>query len=281
LLRLSSATDVGALSDLQLLSCRLASYYQAPEMDGYFRLAHSINADWSQNRFHRQIMRLCTPGMSIVDLGCGSAHAYDNLGGLGIHYVGVDWSGEQIERNRARFGEKAAFVTASLYDTGLEGGQFDLVMSLFTLEHLVFPHLFLHEAVRLARPGGLIVILCPSFRPYGRIPSLDFGGEVAPLRKKLAGGHARDALRHFFLRNLYYPWVLKRRYPRDRYPFLINLEPSCLRGVYYPDNDAVYFVDRDEVIRELSQLGAGPDPEIGDQQSKRGSTCLVVVRRHR
>jgi ubiquinone/menaquinone biosynthesis C-methylase UbiE len=278
-IRFASATDPGAGDNLQGLNQQLAAFYAGEQMRAYYALAHSRNVDWKQKRYHRLIRPECRPGMEVLDLGCGSAHGYVNLQDAGIRYLGVDWSEEQIERNRGDLAPAAEFRASSLYDTGLESDRFDLVFSLFTLEHLVFPHRFLREAMRLTKPGAPLIILCPNFRPFGRIPSLDYGGAIAPLKDKLRHGRMRESAYHLFLRTVYYPVLIRRKFPRSRYPFLINLAPSCLRGTYYPDNDAVYFVDRDEVRDELLALGSEDiTPKLVRGKDDR-SVCFVAVRK--
>jgi ubiquinone/menaquinone biosynthesis C-methylase UbiE len=87
---------------------------------------------------HQLIRDVITPGTNVLDLGCGSAHAFHNMRARGVSYVGVDWSARQIEENRRRFaGADAEFVSASLYRTGLPGEGFDCVFSTYVIEHLV------------------------------------------------------------------------------------------------------------------------------------------------
>jgi len=255
-LHLVSATDPDAAPALHALNGRLAAYYNRAAIREYYRIADSVNKVWSRPSYHMLIRELTRPGMTVLDMGCGSGHAFANLQDRDVQYTGVDWSETQIAENTKAYGTGPSFVAGSLYDTRLPADSYSICFSLYVLEHLVWPHLFLKEMVRLTRPGGLIAVLCPDFRSLGRIPSLRYGKTVAPLREKVRRGLLIDGVRHLFLRTVRYPWVLRRRYPKERFPFLINLEPSCLGGAYYADNDAVYFVDREEVSAELARLGA-------------------------
>jgi hypothetical protein len=150
------------------------------------------------------------------------------------------------------------------------------------LEHLVWPHLFLEEMMRLTKPGGHLLIECPHFRPRNRIPSLCYGRSVAPLSEKLRKGRLFDAAIHFVQRQWSYPNKIRRRFSREQFPFLINLEPSCLSGLYYPDNDAVYFVDRAELIEHIALLGAKDvTSEVCNKQGRKvpNDPCLIIARR--
>jgi ubiquinone/menaquinone biosynthesis C-methylase UbiE len=260
-LQLVSAVDPAAQPLLVELDRKMAEYYNRPEIASYYVTSHSCNATWRAGSEHDAIRRIARAGMSVVDLGCGSAHSFVNLRDMGVRYTGVDISDRQMRANcDAYAGGKEAnaptFVAASLYDTGLPSDRFDLTFSTYVLEHLVWPHRFLREAVRVTRPGGWIVILCPHFRPAGRIPSFRYGRTVAMLKDRLRQGRLLAALRHLYLRNVRYPAILRTEYPSDRFPFLINLWPSCFNGPYYPDNDAVYLTDRREIVAELTRLGA-------------------------
>jgi ubiquinone/menaquinone biosynthesis C-methylase UbiE len=282
-LRLVSSTDVAAQSALIDLDRRMSAYYARSSIAEYYDQAHRANAKWQPGTHHWILLEQVKKGMAIVDLGCGSAHAFDNLQGIRPFYTGVDWSEEQIKKNTTRFGDVAKFVASSLYDTGLPSDDYDLAFSFYVLEHLTWPHRFLREMVRITKPGGLIIIECPHFRPKGRIPSLRYGRRILPLKKKIQSGFLVDGFRHFYDRNIRYPRILRRRYPKAKYPFLINLDPSCLHGEFYPDNDAVYFVDREEVLAELASAGASDaTAEImaGSGLEADMEPCFVAVRKN-
>jgi ubiquinone/menaquinone biosynthesis C-methylase UbiE len=287
-LKLVSALDPSAQGALAALDARMAGYYNRPEIAAYYAQHHAANQAWPAGSEHDVIRRGASAGMSVLDLGCGSAHSYVNLAAIGVRYTGVDVSARQMGSNREAFGRgveggtKPEFVAASLYETGLADGQFDLVFSTYVIEHLVWPHRFLREAVRVTRPGGRIVILCPHFRPAGRIPSFRYGRTVELLKERLRRGRLVAAARHLFLRNVWYPRVVRRDFPAERFPFLINLDPSCFYGPYYADNDAVYLTDRREIVAELARLGAVDETaRVAGEMGVRvhPGSCMVVARK--
>jgi ubiquinone/menaquinone biosynthesis C-methylase UbiE len=252
-------------------------------MNEYYEEAQAVNEVWSEGIPQWLLRQQIHKGMRLLDLGCGSGHAFENLRNIGPVYTGVDWSEQIIKRNREIHEEEATFLVGSIYDTQLPSNNYDMVFSLYVLEHLVWPHIFLSEMVRLAKPGGLIFVVCPNYRPYGRMPSLWYG-IPSSLKQKLRTEHFFDAMRHAALRSIYYPFMIKTRYPLNEYPFLINLSPSCLNGHWHVDTDAVYFVDRREVASELCWLGTkditsellgGSMPELVVNKS----LCLIVARK--
>jgi ubiquinone/menaquinone biosynthesis C-methylase UbiE len=279
-LKMVSATDPAAQTQLERLNKELGAYYNRPEIAEYYQRAHCGNLRWQPGSSHWLVRQLVRENMRVLDLGCGSGHAFENLSDLKPLYTGVDWSADQLRRNAERCAE-AQFVSAPIYATGLTDSTFDLSFSFYVIEHLVWPDRFLREMVRVTKPGGTVIIECPLFRPFGRIPSLRFGRRILPLSQKLRRGMLFDASLHLFCRNLYYPIVMSRRFPRREFPFLINLEPSCLSGSYYPDNDAVYVVDRLEILEEFRRLGAVDitSEVVAGAHSVAANTCFVAVRK--
>ncbi len=253
----------------------------------YYEKAQTLNEVWNPGTYHWVLRSMMSPGLTVLDLGCGSGHAYDNLRECGVKYTGVDCSEPQIKNNQtekvtARGARDATFLASSLYDVDLPEASFDVVFSLYVLEHLVWPQKFLREMVRLTRPGGMIVIVCPSFRSAGRMPSLPHGGPGS-LKEKLRRADFGGALQHIFFR-MYWPQMTSRRFPSDRHPWLINLTPACLNERWATDNDAVYMVDRAECIEELKRLGADDVTEYilsnaGERPGENGGTCFIAARK--
>lgn len=251
---LVSATDEAVQKKLKDLNIQLMKFYNEDNrMQIYFKHAHAINEVWRPGSYHWVLRSLVSRDMTVLDLGCGSGHAFENMESCGVKYTGIDWSEEQIQENSKKYQSKASFIASSLYNTPFRNNSFDLVFSLYVLEHLIWPHLFLREMIRLAKHGGLIIIICPHFRKAGRMPSFPHGGPGS-FKEKIQKVQFISALKHLWYR-WYWPKVIQK-YPIEKFPWLINLEPLCLSEDWYTDNDAVYLVDRSECISELMRLGA-------------------------
>lgn len=279
--RLVSATDETVQPLLRELDDRLMLFYNgAQDIKGYFERAHAVNEVWRQDSPNWVLRTLVNPGDSVLDLGCGSGHAFENLKDIGIKYTGVDGSRNQVRENALCHSGAASFISSSLYDVPLPDCSFDLVFSLYVLEHLVWPHVFLGEMVRLARNGGLIVIICPLYRKFRRMPSLPFGGGGS-LRSKLRTLNLWGAARHLFYR-MYWSHKIGRQFLSGRFPWLINLTPSCLYEEWDTDKDAVYFVDGDECVNELGRLGAMDITDYSIAGSRHTlkldkNTCFIIA----
>lgn len=103
-----------------------------------------------------------TPGLRVLDIGCGPA---DLLAWLpGVDYVGFDSSSDYIAAARARFGARGRFFQEELRpDTRLDLGQFDRIVAVGLLHHLddqAALRLFELAAQRLSPGGRLVTVDC-------------------------------------------------------------------------------------------------------------------------
>jgi ubiquinone/menaquinone biosynthesis C-methylase UbiE len=256
-----SALDPDAQSDLDELNRSLAAFYNSPVVTQYFSTADTINAEWSSAFAPHLHLRASIPvGSDVLDIGCGSAHPARHLHDRLRSYTGVDWSAAQIAENRKRF-PAHTFIASSLYDVPLPPASADVVMSLYVVEHCVWPHRLLEEMFRLARPGGLIAVLTPPFRQKSYLKSLDYGLSARPFADKLRSGDVLDVLWHLYHHRVWYPLFLRRYHPRGnaQHRFLIHRHPVALTSsTWFPDADAVHMSDTAEMLAHLQERGTVP-----------------------
>ena len=96
----------------------------------------------------------------VVDIGCGGgiySRAWLDLGAASV--TGVDSSGPILESARhAGDDVRAAFVLGDASATGLAADSADVVFARALVHHVEDLAAFAHEAVRIVRPGGRIII---------------------------------------------------------------------------------------------------------------------------
>lgn len=97
-------------------------------------------------------------GGLLVDVGCGTGNLLPFVSERFDRYLGVD-----VVRYEG-FPPEAEFCQIDL-DSGrvpLPDGGADVVVAVETIEHLENPRAFVRELVRLARPGGWVVVTTPN-----------------------------------------------------------------------------------------------------------------------
>jgi SAM-dependent methyltransferase len=108
-----------------------------------------------------------------ADLGCGTGRTGAWLRARGVGAVdGVDLTPEMLAVARSK-GAYARLVAADVAATGLNGGRYDLVTAALIDEHLPDLRPLYAEAFRLARPGGLFVLvgMHPQFLMVSGMPT--------------------------------------------------------------------------------------------------------------
>jgi 2-polyprenyl-3-methyl-5-hydroxy-6-metoxy-1,4-benzoquinol methylase len=97
-------------------------------------------------------------GGVLLDVGCGTGNLWPYLSGHFERYVGAD-----VLRYEG-FPDAGEFHSADLdrQFVDLPDGCADVVVAVETIEHLENPRAFVRELVRLARPGGWVVVTTPN-----------------------------------------------------------------------------------------------------------------------
>lgn len=100
-------------------------------------------------------------GLHVADIGCGGGiytREWARLGAASV--VGVDFSAPMLSaaRERNHGAAEVAFVQGEAEATGLPGGERDVVFSRALIHHLDDLDACFHEARRLLRPGGRVIV---------------------------------------------------------------------------------------------------------------------------
>lgn len=101
----------------------------------------------------------------ILDCGCGEGKTLDILWNKEKEYVGIDLSRRSIKSAEKRFAGRlnTRFLVGNIETLKFEDSSFDLVFSSYTLEHVNDPDKAVSEMIRMLKPGGRLVIICPNY----------------------------------------------------------------------------------------------------------------------
>ena len=115
--------------------------------------------DHAAEHFRRDSKKLgCLKGLRMLDIGCGAGILTEPLARLGAEMSGIDPAAENIAAARAHAAESGAIV--DYRDTTAEalaqaGEQFDVVLAMEVVEHVVDVRDFVATCASLVKPGGL------------------------------------------------------------------------------------------------------------------------------
>ena len=113
----------------------------------------------------RQVARLAAarPGDRALDLCCGTGDIAFALAGAGVEVTGLDFSEPMLavamNRKTAPGAQNPKFVAGDAENTGLPAASFDIVTVGYGLRNLASWEAGLNEMIRVAKPGGRLIVL--------------------------------------------------------------------------------------------------------------------------
>jgi 2-polyprenyl-3-methyl-5-hydroxy-6-metoxy-1,4-benzoquinol methylase len=118
--------------------------------------------------FHRRVLPLLVNVLrergcqKILDIGCGNGALTGALMQRGFQIVGIDGSQSGIEIARARW-PSIHFETVDICQPLPENfhSQFDAVVSVEVIEHLLLPRHLINNSLLAMRPGGSLILTTP------------------------------------------------------------------------------------------------------------------------
>src|SRR5262245_14294559 len=132
----------------------------------------ALRARAERSRFARLLDASLPGDARIVEIGCGTGQMCLYLARADRTVVGADLTRASLALGAAaaaRFGlDRVRFIETDLRCPGLKEGTFDVVYSSGVLHHTPDPRASFAHLVRLARPGGFIIL--GLYNAFARIP---------------------------------------------------------------------------------------------------------------
>ena len=149
-------------------------FYEEAPFPGYRErdTLASLRARAERSDFARLLDKAIAGDAHIVEVGCGTGQMSLYLARADRLVIGADLTRASLELGAGaarRFGvEQVQFVETDLRSPGLRAGAFDVVYCSGVLHHTPDPRASFASIVRLAKPGGLIIL--GLYNTYARIP---------------------------------------------------------------------------------------------------------------
>ena len=181
---------------------------RADELVAYLSLLAERLADVRRQGY---TMLRVAPGAAVLDVGCGAGEVCVELAaivGRDGTVAGIDPSEAMIaaaQRAAGASGRKIDLRVASIYALPFPDRTFDAVRSERVFQHLESPEAGLAEMIRVARPGGRLMVADPDHGQHGL--GLDdpahhriYAATLRALLRMIVNPHSGTRLRAMFVR---------------------------------------------------------------------------------
>jgi len=131
------------------------------DIERYYERSHPI-VRWVEARRLKALRDLAAarPGDRLLEVGCGAGHVLDGF--AQARRFGADLSETMLGRARRRLGGEVPLLRGNAERLPYADGSFDVVVCTEVLEHTQQPAEVLAELMRVAAPGGRVVVSIPN-----------------------------------------------------------------------------------------------------------------------
>lgn len=218
------------------IRARLVHFYKTAEKYGERIDSHDESAYQEYVSF---VERFVKKKDKVLDLGCGTGLSTSMLGRLAGEVNGVDISPIFIKTaEKKRRATNIKFTCADILNLPFPDESYDVVSSFLLIEHIYDIPQALSEMARVAKKGGLIIILSPNLlSPFAELYNL---AESIFIAERKPGSQKRHNPFKACWLAIYNAFILLTKNIRKKEDFIYRLPVLENRFDVIPDNDAVY-----------------------------------------
>lgn len=265
---------------IDLLENKLSAFYR--NSSSYYSDIDFTSDNWINDNevAYKDIIEMCAGADKVLEVGCGSANILKHKKIKQSQYFGCDFSVKLITKNKLSYPEANFVVLDKPNILPYPDNSFDVVYSVFVIEHSCYPSKFLDECHRVLRKNGVLIILCPDFLGFGRMSSQRAGFSQGTTTEKLNKKKIIDAIFTYYDNKVKIPLFCKSLLLTSNSQFYINIFPTVFEDTFSPDVDAVYVTNKKEIILYLNaKCRIIPNsPHIMEYEKKRKLIYLKFVK---
>ncbi|MEO5509451.1 MAG: methyltransferase domain-containing protein [Longimicrobiales bacterium] len=131
------------------------------DIERYYERSHPITR-WLEQQRLSVLRRMAQPkeGERMLEVGCGAGHVLEKFDVCSR--TGVDLSAIMLARTARRLGNSIPLVQGSADALPFPAAAFDIVVCTEVLEHTTDPACVIEELLRVAGPGGRVIVSVPN-----------------------------------------------------------------------------------------------------------------------
>lgn len=222
--------------------------------EGYFQSARAANINYSDeaHEYHRKALEYIPKGAMVLDVGCGTAEVGRDISRF-AQYYGIDVSRIALLMGKEYLNASFNMVQGDIANMPFHDETFDVILSLYSLEHFVEVRRTLEEMDRVLKVDGIMIFVSPAYdSPSAHPPSITFslgGIDQSTYKRKIL--LPLDITVYVLKRTMYASRQLLRQinlyFNGKAHDFNLVSEPKCLNTEYVMDSDVTYIVSIREV----------------------------------
>lgn len=141
-----------------------------------------------------KVLALTKENSSVLDIASGPGVMIDGLRKKGCHVTCVDAAPEMIARTKEEYPDAEA-VVGDAYGLPFESARFDTALAMGLIEYLEDEKKFLHEASRVLKKDGVLIITFPNYTsPWRAFNRMMLG--IVRLVRRMLGREKRGPVTH-------------------------------------------------------------------------------------